>query len=217
MARICSAEFRMDKPTREASSCTPMHRRILILDAHPDPKPERFVHALAQAYASAAAEAGHQVKLLQLADLAFPLLRSSAEYREQEAPPAIQEAQREIAASNHLVVLFPLWLGSMPALLKGFFEQVFRPGFAFGSEKTRGFPAKKLRGRSARIVVTMGMPGSFYRFYYGAHAIKLLERNILKFVGFAPVRSTIIGSVEGSDAHRERSLAAMQRLGRAGT
>jgi putative NADPH-quinone reductase len=70
------------------------------------------------------------------------------------------------------------------------------------------------RGRSARIVVTMGMPAVVHRWYFGAHAIRSLERNILRFVGVAPVRRALIGLVEGNDAgRRTRWLAAIERLG----
>ena len=84
-------------------------------------------------------------------------------------------------------------LGDIPALLKGFLEQVARPGFAFGREGGNPLANKGLTGRSARIVVTMGMPAAIYRWYFRAHSIKSLERNILGFVGIAPVNETLIG------------------------
>ena len=46
----------------------------------------------------------------------------------------------------------------MPALVKGFLQQVARPGFAFFPRADHPFAAGRLRGRSVRIVVTMGMP-----------------------------------------------------------
>ena len=98
------------------------------------------------------------------------------------------------------MILYPLWLGSMPATLKGFFEQVARPGFAFGAARGRGLPKKLLAGRSAHVFVTMGMPGFFYRWYYRAHSLKSLERSILAFIGIAPVRATVVGMVEGVSA-----------------
>ena len=87
-------------------------------------------------------------------------------------------AQADIAWAEHLVLLFPLWLGDMPALVKGFLEQVARPGFAFKAEGSNPFAHKGLAGRSARVVVTMGMPALLYRWYFRAHSVKSLERNI---------------------------------------
>ena len=171
-------------------------RDILILQGHPDPAGGHHCHALAQAYADGAREAGHRVTLLNIADLDFPLLRSQADWQHGELPPALQPAQRAIGRANHLVLFFPLWLGDMPALMKGFLEQVARPGFAFKADATNPFAAKGLGGRSARVVVTMGMPALVYRFYFRAHSVKSLERNILGFVGIAPVHETLIGGVD---------------------
>jgi putative NADPH-quinone reductase len=190
--------------------------RILILDGHPDPSEQRFVHALAASYVAGAKEAGHEVESLRVADLEFPLLRSSEDFQRGEPCEAISRAQERLKWCTHLVVLYPLWLGSMPALLKGAMEQVFRPGFAFGAGKKAGFPQKLLAGRSARVVVTMGMPGFFYRWVYRAHSLKSFERNILRFTGFAPIRATVLGNVETPHAgKRQRYLEQMRALGRA--
>ena len=114
------------------------------------------------------------------------------------------------------MLVYPLWLGTMPALLKAFLEQVFRYDFAF-EKKPRGRFEKKLSGRSARIIVTMGMPALAYRWFFGAHSLKSLERNILKFSGIAPVRESLIGMIDKIDAtRRDRWLARMRALGAAG-
>ena len=64
------------------------------------------------------------------------------------------------------------------------------------------------------IVVTMGMPALIYRCYFGAHSLKSLERNILGFCGIAPVRATLLGSVEASSAAtRDKWLARMRTIG----
>ena len=117
---------------------------------------------------------------------------------------------------RRVVIIHPLWLGSMPALLKGFLEQVFRPGFAFGKPSRPGRPGPKLlRGKSARVIVTMGMPGFAYRWFYGAHAVKSLERNILAFTGFKPIHRTLIGMVEArDDSRRRKRLEDVRRLGK---
>ena len=188
--------------------------RITIIDGHPDPAPQRFVHSLADAYAGSAEKAGHQVRRIVLADSDFPLLRSAREWQEDRPCSTIIAAQDDICWAEHIVILYPLWLGDVPALLKGFFEQVARPGFAFAPVK-KGLPARLLKGRSARIIVTMGMPGLFYRLVYRAHSLKSLERNVLAFCGFAPVRHSIIGRVESSDAYRRKWLKRIGKLGAA--
>lgn len=134
------------------------------------------------------------------------------DWRHGTPPPAIEAAQATIRWAEHIVILYPLWLGDVPALLKAFLEQVARPGFAIGP-MGKGLPEKLLKGRSARVIVTMGMPASFYRLFYRAHSLKSLERNILSFIGLGPIRHSIIGSVEASQRHRARWLERVRRLG----
>jgi len=175
-------------------------RRILILQGHPDASAPHLCHALAAAYAEGARQAGHEVRLVEIAKLDFPLLRSQQEWEHAALPAGLQAAQDEIAWAQHLLIVFPLWLGDMPALLKGFLEQVARPGFAFkGDSAERAsnlFMFKGLKGRSARIIVTMGMPALVYRWVFRARGVGLLKRNILGFVGISPVRDTLIGMVD---------------------
>lgn len=192
-----------------------MGTRILILNGHPDTSRKGLCGALADAYAEGAESGGHTVERLDIGALRFDLLRSQAEFETGTAPPDIAAAQEAIKRAGHLMVVFPLWLGDMPALLKGFFEQALRPGFAF-AYRPSGFPQKHLGGRSARVVVTMGMPAFVYRWYFRAHAVKNLERNILGFVGYGPVRDTIVGSVAtAKPATMAAHFETMRALGRA--
>jgi putative NADPH-quinone reductase len=196
-----------------------MSKRIVIIQGHPDPDGGHYGHALAQAYAEGAAESGHEVEILPVAEFDFPLLRTKKDFDSSKPLDVIAGCQQSIARADHLVIIHPLWLGSMPALLKGFLEQVFRPGFAFGKPEKPGRPGPKLlTGKSARVIVTMGMPGFAYRWVYGAHAVKSLERNILAFTGFKPIRRTLIGMVEArDDAGRKKRLAEVRKLGAQGT
>jgi putative NADPH-quinone reductase len=190
-------------------------KRILLIQGHPDPKGAHFAQALARAYADGAAEAGHALRRVDVAQLDFPVLRSAEDWEHGSLPAVLKPAQDDIAWAQHLVVFFPLWMGDMPALLKAFLEQVARPGFAFHDDGNGGFGKKGLSGRSARLVVTMGMPALVYRYFFRAHSVKSLERNVLGFVGIAPVHETLIGMVERlSAAERERWLDKLRALGR---
>jgi putative NADPH-quinone reductase len=193
-----------------------MPRQIAIIQGHPDPQGGHYGHALAEAYAAGAREAGHGVEIIPVAELDFPLLRTQAGWMEGAPPADIERAQQAVARADHLVIIYPLWHGDMPALLKGFLEQALRPGFAIGHPDRPGVYAKLLKGRSARIVVTMGMPAFVYRWFFRAHSLKSLKRNILGFCGIRPVRESIIGMVEGKPAHRKKWLAKMRALGRSG-
>jgi len=194
-----------------------MTRRILLIQGHPDAGHDHLCEALEHAYEAGALGRGHEVRSIHLADLDFPLLRSQEEWEHGPLPGSLQSAQDDIRWAEHIVFFFPLWLGDMPALLKGFLEQVARPGFAFGSVGGHTSMLKKgLLGRSARIVVTMGMPGILYRFYFRAHSVKSMKRNILEFVGIKPVQDTVVGMAGQLNADKAgRWLERMTALGRA--
>ena len=192
-----------------------MSRRIVVIDGHPDPAGGHLVDTLCQAYADGARKAGHQVSVLRVATLDFPLLRTTAEFRHGTPPPDIADAQSRIAACDHLVIVHPLWLGTTPALLEGFFEQVFRPGFARAMEKDGEMGRALLTGISAHVVVTMAMPSFVYRWFFLAHGTRRLVRNVLKFVGIAPVRATYFGNAEGGEpARHDAWRRQMRKAGR---
>jgi putative NADPH-quinone reductase len=191
--------------------------RILVIVGHPDPRPQRLCRALALAYVDGAEQAGHAVRLVDVAMLDFPWLRTAEEFEQKQVPESLREAAEAIVWAEHIVLVFPLWLGTMPALFKAFLEQVFRPGTAFARpEQNQNFPKTLLGGRSARIVATMGMPAFLYQFWFRAHGVAVLRRNILNFVGIKPVRETLFGLVDqGGDEKRRKWLRQMRRLGAA--
>lgn len=196
-----------------------MARRIVIIQGHPDRAGHHLCHALSDAYAEGARAGGHEVTRIETAELEFPLLRTKEDFESGSLPVDLQPAQDAIGKADHLVLIYPLWLGSMPALLKGFLEQVFRPGFAFDMQSSaQGAWTKRLRGKSARVIVTMGMPALIYRWYFGAHSLRSLERNILGFCGVKPITESLIGMVEvASLSKRRKWLANMTELGRSAT
>jgi putative NADPH-quinone reductase len=92
---------------------------------------------------------------------------------------------------------------------------VLRPGFAikFGASTLRpGLP----KGKSAHVVITMGMPVFLYRGYFGAQSLKSFDRNILRFVGIGLVRETLVWMVVSPGGSHEKWLARMRGLGGGG-
>lgn len=190
-----------------------MPRRIVLIQGHPDATSQHLCHALGASYAAGARRSGHELREIRIAQLDFDLLRRKEDYERGALPPALQEAQRAIAWADHLLIVYPLWQGCMPALLKGFFEQVLRPGFAYRLPAGGEPGARLLQGKSARLVVTMGMPAPLYRWYFGAHGVRLLRRSILGLCGVGPVGVSLLGGVEGRDGRQGRWIERMQRLG----
>lgn len=193
-------------------------KRILLIQGHPDATRQHLGHSLEEAYADGAAAADHAVRRVVVANLDFPVLRSQETWERGRLPAALQGPQADIGWAEHLVLFFPLWMGDMPALTKAFLEQVLRPGFALHPEPGSPLGRKALTGRSARVVVTMAMPAMVYKWYFRAHSVKSLERNILGSCGIAPVHETLIGRVGELDYEAgEKHLERLQALGRLAT
>jgi putative NADPH-quinone reductase len=191
-----------------------MSHRILIIDGHPDPKGTHLVHELADFYRHGAKEGGHAVRLVRVGALRFPLLRNANAYVSSKVPKAIVDVQKSITWADHIVVLYPLWLGSLPAVLKGLLEQVMRPGFAFEKQGGGRHPKRLLKGRSARIIVTKGMPELFDEVDRSEHSIRSLATDILGLCGIRPVRTTVLqGTDTMKDVERQKAHYDMRRLG----
>lgn len=188
---------------------------ITLIHGHPDAGNGHLLDDLADAYLDGAAAGGHTTYLLRLNALDFPLIRSKREWEEETPPPDIRQAQASIEAADHLVFLFPLWLGDMPALMKGFLEQVARPSFLL-TEPARGFASpRRLAGRSTRSIVTMGMPAVFYRLFFFSHGVRAFKRNVLAFAGLGPNADKLIGMVDNMPpARRDRLRRRVEALGR---
>lgn len=180
-----------------------------------NPLRDSYSEALGQAYLRGAEGGGHEAKLFVLASMTFDPILHEGYRRLQPLEPDLASIRQAFVACDHVVLVFPLWLGDMPALLKGFLERLMQPDLLDIQASGGKGSWKFFKGKSARVIMTMGMPGWFYRWYFGAHALKLLKRNILQFTGISPVRSTVYGMIEavGKDK-REDWLRDVEALGR---
>ncbi|GAA6141265.1 NAD(P)H-dependent oxidoreductase [Hydrogenophaga sp. 5NK40-0174] len=185
--------------------------RILLIDAHP--QATSLCAALAHSYAQGASERGGvTVRTLALRDMQFdPILRVGYDDR-QALEPDLQMAQAAIEAADHVVIVTPLWWGSVPALLKGFFDRTLEKGWAYRYTE-KGMPEGLLAGRSARVVMTSDSPGWYLRLFQGNPTQNQLVRSTLKFCGFKPVGFTRIGPVHSStQEQRARWLQEVERV-----
>ncbi len=196
-----------------AKAKTPRH--ILLINGHPDPRPDRLCSALAGAYGEGASAAGHTVRRVDVGALDLAPISSQADFMA-EASPVVAELQQALRDCDHLVLIYPLWLGAPPAAFKAFLEQVFRYGVALSAPGTGKGLKGLLAGRSARVIVTMGMPAFVFRLVFFAHGLKCVSRGVLWVSGFGPIRETAFGPAEGRDPRqRLQWLARMRRLGAA--
>jgi len=189
-----------------------MNKKILIVLAHPQVK--SYCGALAQAYADGAREAGAEVRQVNLAELRFNPVGSGSLDKPLELEPELRQAQDDIRWAEHLVFVYPILWGTLPALLKGFIERVFAPGFAVNFRKDSPLWDKLLTGRSARLIVTLNTPPLLYRLLFRRAGHITMKRSILQFCGISPVKITDVGPMRASsDAKRAQWIRQARALG----
>lgn len=190
-----------------------MPKRILILLGHP--AADSLCAGLAEAYAAGAREAGHEVRVLSLAELHFDPVLHEGYKAIQPLEPDLLAAQEAIRRAEHLVLIYPTWWGGMPALMKGFFDRAFLPGFAFRYRPGSPWWDKLLAGRTAHVIATMDTPPWYYRLVYGSPGHRQTVRTILRFCGIQPVRVTSLGPVKDApEASKSKWLARARAYGR---
>lgn len=183
-----------------------MKKRILIILGHPD-SDTSFCAALAHHYLQGASANGADIRELHLGTLQFdPILRKG--YRgSQGLENDLQQAQEDIQWAEHLVFVYPTWWGTIPALLKGFIDRIFLPGFAFKYRKNSPLWDKLLAGRTAELLVTMDTPDWYNRLIYRNAGISVMKKNILQFSGITPVKVRTFGPlISSKEKHRDRWL-----------
>ena len=191
----------------------PNVRHILIIEGNPDPSHERLSSALARAYHEGAEESDCMIQRINVGGITFPILRTAKEFETEPAEEVIVDAQAAFLRADHVVFIFPLWLGGPPALLKAFMEEVARDHFLI-RESDKGFRKGHLKGRSAELIVTMGMPPLLYRTVFGAHGVKAFDKSILRMAGISPVRTTYFGGADITPPHVGKLIDRARRMGR---
>ncbi|MEM4182052.1 MAG: NAD(P)H-dependent oxidoreductase [Candidatus Pacearchaeota archaeon] len=163
-------------------------RKILIINGHP--RKDSFCYYLSRKYLEGVRSNGEDALLIDLYKLNLNYLSLDKKiFSEKE----IIKIQRAIYFSDFIVFIYPIWWGSMPALLKGFFDVVFTSGFAYKYDK-KGNVKQLLKGKKARIISTAGSPF----LYVVLHKVLLTGSIVyptLKFCGFSSVKSTIFHSI----------------------
>lgn len=189
-----------------------MKQNILVIVGHPDSS--SFCGALAKAYIDKARESGSDVRELYLGELSFDPILWKGYNKIQALEPDLVKAQELIQWSNHMVFVYPNWWGAMPALMKGFFDRVFLPGFAFKYRDNSLFWDKLLSGRTAHLMVTMDTPPWYFRLVYRRPGHNQMKRTILGFCGIKVVKITEFALIkESSPAQRAQWISKAQELG----
>lgn len=192
-------------------------KNILIIMGHPNR--DSLCSALAEKYYQSSIENGHNVKILRLIDLQFNpnLLGHSTVSDFQNLELDIQQSIESVITSDHIVFVFPSWWASMPAILKGWIDRVFLPGYTFRYRKDSPFPEKLLKNKTARLFVTMDAPPWYYRIWNFSPGVQIVKKGTLEFCGVGPVKVTLFGEVRTSTLQKRNTwLEKVSQLGKDG-
>lgn len=183
--------------------------RILVLHGHPSE--EGLTARLTRAFEAGAREAGAEVETLWLGRLSFdPILRHG--FRSPQAlEPDLVRAQELLSWAEHLAVIYPVWWGGWPALLKGFVDRAVLPGFAFKYSEGGGLPQRLLKGRTARLIVTCDGPVWWDRLVNRSAAVRQMRQSTLAFVGIRTHTVTRLGGVGRAKEARIQAWEAQVR------
>ncbi len=190
-------------------------KKILLINGHPDK--ESYNYALSEAYKAGAIESGAAFKQINIRELDFNPNLEFGYRKRTELEPDLLEAQKSIKWADHIVWVYPVWWGSVPAMMKGFLDRVLLPGFAFKKREGSVWWDKFLSGKTARIICTLDQPTWFYRWINGGPSHYAMKKLTCQFVGIKRVKITSIGPLRLSkDTFREKWLKKVERLGRMG-
>lgn len=191
-----------------------MAKKILVICGNP--KAQSFCEHLAETYAQAAADK-HSVRIVKLAELNFDPNLTYGYRQPQPLEADLLAFQANIQWAEHVVIITPIWWGGIPAKFKGLIDRTFLSGFAFQYEKGKLIPAKLLRHKTSRIIMTMDTPPWYYKWFQGAPALKQLDTATLVFSGFKRAKSNMLGPVmSAKEPQLQQWRALVQRLGNLG-
>lgn len=187
-------------------------KNILIINGNPNK--ESLNAAMAWSYFEGANQSTEKVELFHLSDLDFDPILPKGYGEKPELEEDLKMMQEKIQQADHIVWVFPNWWGGVPALLKGFIDRTFLPGFAFKYVEGSPMPKKLLKGKSSRIIVTMDTPPIIFRLLFGAPLYNMMKKRFLMFSGIKPVRITAFGPVRNSkEEDRKKWLDSVRKLG----
>lgn len=180
-----------------------MSKNIAVILGHPDS--DSYCASLAESYVQGARSKGHNIKLFKLGEARFDPVLHNGHNQRQELEPDLVEIREAILWASHIVFVYPIWWGSIPALLKGFFDRTFLPGFAFRYRENSIWWDRLLAGRSAHLIVTMDTPPWYYRWIYKMPGHNQMKITILEWCGIKPVKISSFGPLRDStDQQREK-------------
>ncbi len=189
-----------------------MNKRIAVIVGHPDKESYNF--AIAEAYKKGVQTSGAEIQEIIIRDLDFnPNLQFG--YRKRtKLEPDLLKSQEILKWADHLVWIYPVWWGSIPAIMKGFLDRVLLPGYAFNKKENSLWWNKHFTGKTSRIICTLDQPAWYYKWFYGNPSHNAMKKLTLNFIGVKKVQITTICPIRLSKKEfRVKWLNKVEKLG----
>ena len=190
-------------------------KKILVLLGNPDA--DTFSGKLAETYALTAKEKGYHVERLDISELDFDPILHCGYTKIQELEPDLVMLQEKIKWADHLVIIYPNWWCTMPAVLKGMFDRMWLPGFAFNFDKENGGKLiQRFKGKTARIIIVAGTYSPFRTWLKFGDFTNEISHGILGFSGIKAKVTAFGPSNKVKDALLEKWILKVKKLAERG-
>jgi len=156
-------------------------KKILVFLGHPD-KTSYSGH-LADVYENEARAGGHEVVRINVSDLVFDPVLHMGYKSIQELEPDLKMVQEKINWADHIVFIYPNWWVTMPAVMKGMFDRMWLPGFAFNFDKVTKKLIQRLKGKTSRVIIVCGTHSPFMTWWKFGDYTNEIAHGILGFAG----------------------------------
>ena len=188
-------------------------KKILIINGHPDK--QSFNFGLSNAYKEGAMKSDAEIREINIRELDFDPNLQFGYRKRTELEPDLLKAQEKLKWADHIVWVYPIWWGSVPAIMKGFLDRVLLPGFAFKKREGSVWWDKFFTGKTARLICTMDQPTWYYRLINRSPSHSAMKRLTMNFIGVKSVKITSIGPLRLSkESFRQKWLKKVEELGR---
>jgi len=168
-----------------------------------NPKENSLSFAIANKYKELAAAKSYNIDIIDLYRSEYQ--QEFYKYENANKPditPQVKYFQEKISWADELVFIFPYWWGSMPAILKNFFDWNFSKGFAFKYVGSR--PKGLLTDKTVKIYTSTGAPSFYYKLTGANKRLrKMFQKQIVEFCGMKLISCNIYGGIDQSKTNTE--------------
>lgn len=190
--------------------------KYCIVYCHPYEK--SYCSSVLKSVTSGLEKAGHDYDVIDLIKDNFNPVMTSADLLAFRNRKAVDEQAigyiGRIKQADHMVFVFPIWWGLMPAIMKGFVDKVIFPGEAYNyTESGNGMYSLIENIKSAAVITTMNSPWWYYALFYGNAIKRAFIKGTLAKIGIRKVKWVKLDNIKGrGEDKRKQKLQKIEKL-----